>query len=184
MRAEAGDQEHRVAAAEIHRMHRPRIGPGPELAVDVAVAEDARRAGAAGGREHHPAALGPEPIAHRGEGAVRRICCRVLHHLGFVEHRPFGDEVVDASDVGGNEAEPIEAAAVEGAVLVEKRRDSGDFVILDGAELVARGGVEPGRPIALGSRALAVVAMALDRLEPHSPCRVRPPLIRHGLMNP
>ena len=183
MGAEAGDHEDGVARAEIHGVHRPRIGPGPELAVDVAVAEDARRAGAAGGREHHPAALGPERVVHRREGAVGRICCRVLHHLGFVEHRPFGDEVLDAPDVRGDEAEPVEAAAIEGAVLIEKGRRRRDLVVLDGAQLVARRGVELGRPILFGPRPLAIVAMPLDCLEPHSPCRLGAPLILHGLMN-
>ncbi len=184
MGTEAGDHEDGIAFAEVHRMHRPRIGPRPELAVDVAVAEDARRAGAAGGREHHPAALGPDPIVHRGEGAVRRIGRRILHHLGLVEHRPLGDEVVDTPDVRRDEAEPVEAAAIEGAVLVEKRRDGGDLAVLDGAQLVARGGVELGRPVAVGARPIAVMAMPLDRLEPHSPRRLRAPLIRHGPMNP
>jgi hypothetical protein len=95
MRAVAGDHEHRVAVPEVHRVQRPRVGPGPLLAVDVAVAEHARRAGRAGRGEPHPAALRPDRVVHRRVGAVGRMFDGVGGHLVLVQHRPLRDEVID-----------------------------------------------------------------------------------------
>src|SRR6185312_8654226 len=66
----------------------------------------------------------------------------------------------------GDEAEPVEAAAVEGAVLVEEGHRGGEPRLLDGAQLVARRGVEARRPEALRACPVRVRAQPLERLEP------------------
>jgi hypothetical protein len=73
---------------------------------------------------------------------------RVSHHLGLVDNRPLG-KIVNGPDVRRKKAETIEARPVEGAVLVEKRRESRKLGILDGDELVAARAVQGGRPVVL-----------------------------------
>ena len=182
MGAVAGDHEDGVAVAEVHGMQGPRIGPGPELAIDLRIAEHARRAGGAGGGEHHPAARSPDRLAHGAVGAVGRMQQRVLGHLRLVDHGPFAARSSTVRMSVGDQAEAIEAAAIEVAVLVEERRHRGDLVVLDRGQLVARGGIEPRRPVIRRTRRIAVMAMAFDGGKPGLPRRrgaVRP--IRHGL---
>ena len=136
MRAIAGDHEHGIAVAEVHRMQRPRIGPSAHLAVHVAVAEDARCTGRPGGGKHHPAALGPDCVIDSGVGAVRRMLGSVHGHFGFLHHRPFGDQIGGAFDIIGNEAKSFKPAAIGAAVLVQEWHDSADLGVLNGSYLV------------------------------------------------
>lgn len=96
----------------------------------------------------------------------------VLRHFELVDDRPFGDEVVDRAQIGWREAEPVETAAIKFAVLVEEWRDGCDLVVLDRPDLLARGGIEARRPELGGAGCIAIVAMALDGLEPSLPRRL------------
>ena len=148
VRAVAGANEQAVGRTDSEGVERAGIGPGPELAVELRVAEHPRDAGRARGREEHPPAFGPQGVVMRGVGAVRRMGLHVRHHLGLVDDRPLG-EIVHGPDVRRKEAETIEARPVEGAVLVEKGRERRKLGILDGDELVAARAVQGGRPVVL-----------------------------------
>lgn len=67
------------------------------------------RASRAGRGKHHPAALGPHLIGDRRIGPVGRVLGGVCHHFGLVDDRPFF-EIVDAADIGRQQAISLEAA--------------------------------------------------------------------------
>ena len=169
MRPITGDHEHRVPLAETHGLQRARVGPCPQLAIEMRIAKYARRPGRPRRREHHPAALAPNRLVHGRVGPVGRLFGGILRHFQLVDHRPLCREVVDGAQVCRNEAEAIEAAPIEVAVFVEERRHRSDLVILDRSDLVARGGIEPRRPIIRRSRSIGIVAMALDGFKPRPP---------------
>jgi hypothetical protein len=150
-----------------------RVRPRPEFPVDVGVTKDPWRAGCAGGREHHPAALGPDFIIHGRIGAVGRVRGGVLRHFLLVDDRPFRREVADRLEIGRQQAKPIKAAAVKITVLIEERRDRPNLVVLDCSQLVARGRIQAGRPIIGRAGRISVVPMALDCLKPRLPRRRR-----------
>ena len=168
MGAEPHHREHTVAAPYPHRVESARVGPLPVAAVDMGVAEDPRDAGASRRGKQHPAAIRPFGLADRRIGSVGRVGGRVLHHLRLVHHRPFF-EVVDRPDVGRGEAQPVEAPAVEGAVLVEEGRQRLELVVLDGDQLVARAGLQRLRPVLVARRGIHIAAVALERLQPDPP---------------
>ena len=99
---------------------------------------------------------------------------RVLRHLGFIDDRPFGDQIINGFDIGRRETEAIESPAIERAVLVEKRRDGRDLGILDRADLVLRGRIEPRRPVFFRAGLISVFAKFIEHAEPVRPCLICP----------
>jgi len=137
----------------------------------MGVAEYPRCSGRTGRREQHPATLGPVRIVDGLVGAVGRIGQRILDHFLLVDDRPFA-EIVNGSDIARREPEPVEATAVEIAVLVKKGAERGALVVLDCDNFITRGGIDRARPIILRNRPLEALAMAGQSIEPYVTCRV------------
>jgi len=177
VRPEAGADQRAIAWTEAERMKRPRVGPRPQLAVDLGVAEDARAPRRAGRGEHHPAPGGPQIVTVSRVGAERRGGLHVRDHLRFVDDRP-SRQVFGGGDVGGRQAQAVEASAVERAVLVEERRQRRELRILDRREFVAARTVERRRPVAFRCRRIGIAAIAVHHSEPRR-SRLRCSVARH-----
>ena len=161
MRAEADDQEHLLARPGAKRPQRPAVGPFPVFQVGLRIAEDPRRAGRTRGRKDRPAAVVPDRVVVGGVGAPGRIGRHVGDHLLLVDRAPFR-QVVDRPDIVRGHAGLVEPAAVEGAVLVEKRRQLLQLGVLDRPDFVARRRLQARRPIVRRARCGEIPAILFE----------------------
>ena len=119
MRAEAGDQKHAVALADGEGMQRPRVRPAPIVEVDSRIAEGPWQAGGARRGEDRPAAVVPDRIVMCGVCAPGLMPHQVLDHLFLIDRRKL-HQIVDGLDVVGDQALPVEPAAIEITVFVQE----------------------------------------------------------------
>ena len=142
------DERDVAVAPESHRVHRARVGPGPDIAVERRVAEGTWRAGGPGREEHLPAASSPHVVVDRGVRAPRRAHVEVGRHLVLGRDRKRG-EVVDRPDRLGGDAVLVELSPVESHGVVGEANGRRDLRILDRPQLVARGRVQRAAPVAV-----------------------------------
>ena len=161
MRTKADHQEYLFARPGAERPQRPAVRPFPVFQVGLRIAEDPRRAGRARGRKNRPAAIVPDCVVMGGVGAPGRMGRHVGDHLLLVDRAPFR-QVVDRPDIVRRHAGGVEPAAVEGAVLVEKRRQLLQLGVLERPDFVARRGLQARRPVFRRARCGKIPAIMFE----------------------
>ena len=178
------EREQRAVAppAEPHRVHRAGVRPCPLLTVELRVTEGSRRACRARAREHLPAAGEPRRVVGRGVRAPRRVLGEILGHLLARRDREQV-QVLDTTDVGRGDAEPVQLAAVERHAVVRVAHRDAQLLVLDGAQRVPRAGLERAAPVRVVVGGGGGAAVALQQRQPFRSRRLHPsPRVRGALI--